>query len=37
LKAMVDAVQVQVHRDFFPVWGLDATLNFVPKDNNQWC
>jgi len=33
LKAMVDAVQVQVHRDFFPVWGLDATLNFVPKDN----
>ncbi len=31
LKAMVDAVQTQVHRDFFPVWGVDAALLFIPK------
>ena len=31
LKAMMDAVQVQVHRDFYPAWGIDANLNFVAK------
>jgi hypothetical protein len=32
VKAMMDAVQTQVHRDFLPAWGIDATLNFVAKD-----
>ena len=27
----VAAVQTQVHRDFAPVWGIDADLTFVPK------
>lgn len=27
----VNAVQVQISRDFFPAWGLDCKLTFVPK------
>jgi hypothetical protein len=29
-RALVAALQVQVSRDFAPVWGTDATLEFVP-------
>lgn len=28
---VVAALQIQVHRDFYPVWGVDAHLTFVPK------
>ena len=28
---VVDALQVQVHRDYAPAWGIDADLMFVPK------
>ena len=31
LAKAVAAVQTQVHRDFAPVWGIDADLTFVPK------
>ena len=27
----VPALQVQVHRDFAPAWGIDADLSFVPR------
>jgi hypothetical protein len=30
-QAVVPALQTQVHRDFAPVWGIDADLTFVPK------
>jgi hypothetical protein len=40
LLPIVSAVQIQVNRDFAPVWGLDAVLSSVPKGNapdpNQW-
>jgi len=29
VQAMVPALQTQVHRDFAPVWGVDADLTFV--------
>jgi hypothetical protein len=29
-SAAVPALQTQVHRDFAPVWGVDADLTFVP-------
>lgn len=36
----VQSLQVQVSRDFAPVWGLDAKLSFVPTGGippaNQW-
>jgi len=36
----VAAVQVQVTRDYFPLWGTDAKLNFIPKgskpDPTHW-
>ena len=31
IKPAVDALQIQVHRDFAPAWGIDADLVFVPK------
>jgi hypothetical protein len=31
VSTAVDALQVQVHRDFAPAWGIDADLAFVPK------
>ena len=31
VKAVVPALQVQVHKDFAPAWGIDADLTFVPK------
>jgi hypothetical protein len=31
MKYVVDALQVQVTRDFYPVWGNNAQLNFIPK------
>jgi hypothetical protein len=31
-KAAVDALQKQVSNDFFPVWGLDASVNFVSRN-----
>lgn len=31
IKPVVDALQVQVTRDFAPVYGIDAQLTFVPK------
>lgn len=31
VKPVVDALQVQVHRDFAPAWGIDADLIFVSK------
>lgn len=30
VNAAVPALQIQVHRDFAPVWGTDADLSFVP-------
>jgi len=30
VSAAVPALQTQVHRDFYPVWGVDADLTFVP-------
>lgn len=29
-QAAVPALQTQVHRDFYPAWGIDADLTFVP-------
>src|ERR1035441_9580376 len=29
VQAIVPALQTQVHRDFAPVWGVDADLTFV--------
>lgn len=34
VKPVVDALQVQVHRDFAPEWGIDADLIFVPRGQN---
>lgn len=31
VQAVVPALQTQVHRDFAPVWGVDADLTFIPK------
>jgi hypothetical protein len=31
VQAVVPALQIQVHRDFAPVWGVDADLTFVPQ------
>jgi len=31
VEPAVAALQVQLHRDFAPAWGLDATLTFVPS------
>lgn len=31
VAAAVPALQTQVHRDFYPAWGIDADLAFVPK------
>ncbi len=31
LKPIVDALQIQVSRDFAPIWDVDAHLVFVPK------
>ncbi len=31
IEPVVAAMQVQVHRDFAPAWGIDADLIFVPK------
>lgn len=40
IKPIVDALQIQVARDFAPIWGTDAALSFVPKghglDSSQW-
>jgi hypothetical protein len=39
VKAIVPALQTQVRRDFAPVWGIDADITFVTKDNldpNKW-
>jgi hypothetical protein len=39
-QPVVAAMQVQVHRDFAPAWGIDADLTFVPKgqtpDSMHW-
>lgn len=31
VKSVLPALQTQVHRDFAPVWGIDADITFVPK------
>jgi hypothetical protein len=31
VEKAVPALQMQVHRDFAPAWGIDADLTFVPK------
>jgi hypothetical protein len=40
VQAIVDPLQIQVHRDFAPVWGTDADLTFVPSgdtpDPGSW-
>ncbi len=33
VQAAVPALQTQIHRDFYPPWGVDADLTFVPKDH----
>lgn len=30
VRAVIPALQTQVHRDFAPIWGIDADLTFVP-------
>jgi hypothetical protein len=30
VKPVVDALQLQVHRDFAPLWGIDADLTYYP-------
>lgn len=32
VKAAVAALQIQLDRDFSPVWGISATLQFLPKN-----
>lgn len=32
VQAVIPALQTQVHRDFAPVWGIDADLTFVPQN-----
>lgn len=34
VKPVVDALQIQVTRDFAPIWGIDADLTFVPLGGN---
>src|ERR1051325_662187 len=40
VQAAVPALQIQVHRDFAPPWGIDADLTFVPENKkpsvNSW-
>lgn len=40
LKPIIAALQIQVTRDFAPLWGADATLEQLPKgakaDSNKW-
>ena len=40
VKAVIPALQTQVTRDFGPVWGIEADLDFVPKGQsappNHW-
>jgi len=31
VKSALPAFQTQVHRDFAPVWGIDADITFLPK------
>lgn len=31
VQPVITAIQVQVHRDFAPIWGIDADLIFIPK------
>ncbi len=31
VEGAISALQIQVRRDFYPVWGVDADLTFVPK------
>lgn len=31
IHAALPALQTQVHRDFAPIWGVDADLGFVPR------
>jgi len=35
VQGAVPALQMQVSRDFAPVWGIDADLDFVPKAQAQ--
>ncbi|MGF6970991.1 hypothetical protein OKW43_008086 [Paraburkholderia sp. WC7.3g] len=32
VKTALPALQTQVHQHFAPTWGIDADLNFVPKN-----
>ncbi|MBV8658125.1 MAG: hypothetical protein JO142_09920 [Burkholderiales bacterium] len=34
ISAAIPALQTQISRDFAPVWGVDASLRFVPKGQN---
>src|SRR5258708_24239792 len=34
VQAAVPALQTQVHRDFAPIWGIDADVSFVPSGSN---
>ena len=40
VQKAVDALQIQVHRDFAPAWGIDADLTFYPAGKkapaNSW-
>jgi hypothetical protein len=40
VQAIVPALQMQVRRDFAPVWGIDADISFVPQGSapaaNAW-
>ena len=34
LPILANALQLQVRRDFFPVWGIDAQIFYTPSRNN---
>lgn len=34
VQAAVPALQTQVHRDFAPIWGIDADLSFIPSGSS---
>lgn len=34
-QSVLAALQAQVHRDFAPIWGVDADLAFVPKSSKM--
>lgn len=36
LEKVITALRIQVTRDFFPTWGLDAILNSAVDQHGAW-